>query len=298
MRFTCYDALPLFNTVVEEMSFQNAAKRSHLSKGAVSYQIKKIESELGVELFERRRSGIVLTDAGQTLWNSVRLAYGELDRTLMALHNSVKDNVSQNIAIAMHTYFSSRWLSPRLTAFMHDNPEIALRIEPINKSEDLDHKETDLAIIWSHNGPPTNKAKLIYASQTFPTASTHIAKQIKEEGFDAVQERIPLLYDSSGDQSWRYWFQLTGRHYRQGQTKLEFPDTNSRVQAVIDGQGIALWDSLVAKEIEEGSLCFFSSQGLPNSGFYLIRCKETMSPAAKQFEGWLLNNANKGVSDY
>lgn len=111
MRFTCYDALPVFNTVAEELSFQNAAQRCHLSKGAVSYQIKKIESELGTELFERRRSGIVLTPAGQTLWDSVRLAYGELDRTLLALHNAAHPPVVKSVAIAMHTYFSSRWLS-------------------------------------------------------------------------------------------------------------------------------------------------------------------------------------------
>ena len=294
MRFTCYDALPIFNRVAEELSFQNAAQRCHLSKGAVSYQIKKIESELGTELFERRRSGIVLTPAGQTLWDSVRLAYGELDRTLLSIHNAAHPPVAQSVAIAMHTYFSSRWLSPRLTGFMVDNPEIALRIEPMNATADLEGRNVDLAIVWSFDGPPTADAKLIYASKSYPTASPAVAKLILEEGFDTVRQRIPLLFDSSGDQGWRHWFYLTGRHYRPSQSKLELPDTNSRVQAVIDGQGIALWDGLVQKEIREGLLCFVSEQGLPDSGFYLVPGKEELSQGALRFEEWLLTLAVEG----
>ena len=287
MRFTCYDALPIFNKVAEELSFQNAAQRCHLSKGAVSYQIKKIESELGTELFERRRSGIILTPAGQTLWDSVRLAYGELDRTLLALHNAAHPPMAKSVAIAMHTYFSSRWLSPRLTEFMVDNPEIALRIEPMNVTADLEGRDVDLAIVWSFDGPPAPEARLIYASFSYPTAAPAVAKMIKQEGFDAVHQRIPLLFDSSGDQGWRHWFKLTGRHYRPCQAKLELPDTNSRVQAVIDGQGIALWDGLVQKEIDAGHLCFVSEQGLPDSGFYLVPGKDNLSRAALKFEEWL-----------
>ena len=288
MRFTCYDALPIFNKVAEELSFQNAAQRCHLSKGAVSYQIKKIETELGTKLFERRHSGIVLTPAGQTLWDSVRLAYGELDRTLLALHNAAHPTGVKSVAIAMHTYFSSRWLSPRLTGFMIDNPEVALRIEPMNVTADIENRDVDLAIVWSYDGPPTADSKLVYASASYPTASPAISKLIEEEGFDIVCQRIPLLFDSSGDQGWRHWFQLTGRHYRPSQPKLELPDTNSRVQAVIDGQGIALWDGLVQKEIDEGTLCFVSEQGLPNSGFYLVPIKDGLSGAAVRFEEWLL----------
>ena len=174
---------------------------------------------------------------------------------------------------------------------MELTPEIALRIEPMNKTTDLEGLDVDLAIVWSFDGPPTTDAKLIYASASYPTTSPAIAERIAEEGFDAVRQHIPLLFDSSDDKGWRHWFQLTGRHYRPSQPKLELPDTNSRVQAVIDGQGIALWDGLVQKEIDEGTLCFVSDQGLPNSGFYLIPIKDGLGTAAIRFEEWLLNTS-------
>ena len=153
--------------MAKELSFQNAAQCCHLSKGVVSYQIKKNESELGAELFERRRSGIMLTPAGQTLWDSVPLPYGELDRTLLATHNAAHPPVAKSVAIAMHTYFSSRWLSPRLIGFMVDNPKIALRIEPMNVTADLEARDVDLTIVWSFDGPPTADTKLIYTSTSY-----------------------------------------------------------------------------------------------------------------------------------
>jgi hypothetical protein len=39
-----------------------------------------------------------------------------------------------------------------------------------------------------------------------------VAQAIAQEDFDVVRQRIPLLFDSSGDQGWRHWFKLTGRH--------------------------------------------------------------------------------------
>ena len=53
MRFRIFDGLKLFCTVAEKMSFTAAGETLHMSKGVVSYQIAKLEDELGFQLFER-----------------------------------------------------------------------------------------------------------------------------------------------------------------------------------------------------------------------------------------------------
>ena len=60
MRFRSFDSLNIFRTVAERMSFTAAAEALNMSKGAVSYQIAKLEEELGLRLFERRE--------GETRW--------------------------------------------------------------------------------------------------------------------------------------------------------------------------------------------------------------------------------------
>ena len=52
--------------------------------------------------------------------------------------------------------------------------------------------------------------------------------------------------------------------------RLVIPDSNDRVQAVIDGQGIALWDALVQYELNSGVLCYLSEVALDDAGYYLV----------------------------
>lgn len=63
------DQILYFSTVVEEGTISGAAKRLHMSQPPVSMQIKNLENELGVKLFERGARQIRLTEAGKTLYS-------------------------------------------------------------------------------------------------------------------------------------------------------------------------------------------------------------------------------------
>ncbi len=67
MRFKSYDNLRLFTVVARHLSFTAAAAELHLSKGAVSYQITRLENELGFEVFSRQKRGVTLTEEGNRL---------------------------------------------------------------------------------------------------------------------------------------------------------------------------------------------------------------------------------------
>ncbi|HEY1496777.1 MAG TPA: LysR family transcriptional regulator, partial [Candidatus Solibacter sp.] len=59
--------LRVFRIVAEELSFTRAAERLFLTQPAVTMQIKNLEEELGLRLFDRTGQRIVLTPAGQIL---------------------------------------------------------------------------------------------------------------------------------------------------------------------------------------------------------------------------------------
>ena len=83
-----------------------------------------------------------------------------------------------------------------------------------------------------------------------------------------------------------------GFPYKERTDTLTVPDPNVRVQAVIDGQGIALFDALVNPEIEAGRLVQISSHQLDDYGYFLAYLSGALSdPNVEAFAIWLLRNS-------
>ena len=71
--------------------------------------------------------------------------------------------------------------------------------------------------------------------------------------------------------------------------RLVIPDSNDRVQAVIDGQGIALWDALAQDELDSGGLCYLSQVALDDAGYYLVYTESVneRSTIVSTFVDWI-----------
>src|SRR6201995_867631 len=71
-----------FVAVAEDLPFRRAAERLHLAQPSVSQQIRTLEAELGVALFERNRRGATLTPAGNALLDEARDLLSRADRAV------------------------------------------------------------------------------------------------------------------------------------------------------------------------------------------------------------------------
>lgn len=283
MKFRSYDALRVLDAVAKRLSMTEAAHDLSRSKGAVSYQINKLEAELGFVLFDRTDSGLVLTDAGRSLWHVSQGALSQIDREVAHLRGHARNTVT----VGALTYFAARWLSPRLTRFFEDHPGISLRIEPISSIEALDRTNVDLAILWGVNEWPNVPCERLLTLPSIPTANASLAKHVVKVGLENALHSISLLGDSSGDAGWRAWHEVAGLRYEPIHSALTIPDSNSRVQAVIDGQGLALWDDLVAPEFQDGKLKALTNTHLHTSGYFIIFPEHRMTDSTDDFVSWL-----------
>jgi LysR family glycine cleavage system transcriptional activator len=66
------NSLRTFEVAGRRMSFTRAAEELHITQGAVSYQIRELESRLGINLFHREIRKVTLTDAGERLHKVTR----------------------------------------------------------------------------------------------------------------------------------------------------------------------------------------------------------------------------------
>ena len=283
MRFRSYDALKTFDAVARTLSMTKAADEMHQSKGSISYQVGKLEAELGLRLFERAHAKLELTEEGRRLWHVSQTAMSQIDREI----EDLRGTASGAVTVGALTYFSSRWLSPRLTRFFEANPGISLRIEPINSVDMMRSVKVDMAILWGIDGWEGHKSELLLSLPAVPTASRAVAEQVRQLGLAEAVRQLPLLGDSSGDSGWRAWHAAAGLPYAPSRSSLTIPDSNSRVQAVVDGQGIALWDDLVAPEIDDGTLVRLSDVGVKDAGYRILFTERPMSQSAEAFLDWL-----------
>ena len=81
-RLPSLNALRAFEAAARHLSFTRAADELHVTQAAISHQVKTLEEQIGILLFQRRNRQLILTDAGQTLLPDLIAAFDAMDSAL------------------------------------------------------------------------------------------------------------------------------------------------------------------------------------------------------------------------
>ncbi|QOF75080.1 hypothetical protein IG197_31730 (plasmid) [Aminobacter sp. SR38] len=107
-----------------------------------------------------------------------------------------------------------------------------------------------------------------------------------------------MLGDHSGSAAWEDWHRVAGLPFRAREAILTIPDPNVRVQAVIDGQGIALNDELVGPEMDAGRIFRLSDHQVDEYGYFLAYEPGAMTnPDVAAFAQWLTSIGDRPLTD-
>jgi DNA-binding transcriptional LysR family regulator len=90
--------LRYFVAVAEELHFRRAAERLHVAQPAVSEQVRKLEEELGVRLFDRTQRSVSITDAGAALLEEARRVLHQAEIAITAARNA-RDRATTRLRI-------------------------------------------------------------------------------------------------------------------------------------------------------------------------------------------------------
>lgn len=126
--------LRYFVAVAEELSFTRAAERLHMAQPALSVQIRQLEGELGVSLFDRSRRSISLTEGGSVMLTEARRLLALLDNAVELVRRTGSGAVGR-IAIGFVPSASNAALPPLLRRFSQTHPEVAMHLREMAPGE-------------------------------------------------------------------------------------------------------------------------------------------------------------------
>ena len=295
-RLPALDGLKVFESAARHLSFSSAASELCISKGAVSYQISKLEQQLACTLFKRSVRQVYLTEAGQLLLQTTRHCFGELDRTLVQLRD---DNDQAAVTVATTTYVAARWLSSRIARFNERYPEVAVLLQhPVNPAS-FSLADFDIAVRWQRCDEIAHRDQL--AQLTMPLYPVVSPQLLRRHGLDpaasldpadwaaAVLLQLPLLDEDRQQDLWCEWFTSAGVDFSQiTNPRRTISDANVRVQAAVDGQGLILADAMMQTEIDNGLLVAPFAAQLHGYGYALLAAPSRPTrPNAEALRQWL-----------
>lgn len=140
--------LTYYRVICEEGSISKAAERLFISKQALSRALRRLEAELGSQLFERAASGLMPTEKGQRFYRHSAAILNSWDQAMADMRaGDDSKRIPLRVGFAFMSYHL--WSDSKRTAFEESHPDIALQISHKSSKlllEELDKRELDVAV--------------------------------------------------------------------------------------------------------------------------------------------------------
>ncbi|MAY61897.1 MAG: LysR family transcriptional regulator [Rhizobiales bacterium] len=284
--------LQAFECAARHGSFTQAAAELNLTQSAVSRQIRTLETQLGVTLFERVRRRVVLSAIGRSLLPSVLRILAQSEEMVQRAMASADGRSSLSLS-ALPT-FASRWLLPRLADFTARHPDIVVNIASHSLPFDLAEEDFDLAIhygqpVWAHASCTYLCSEVILPVGSPGLLSRHSVHRV--EDFSGC----PLLHLATRPRQWADWFEQNGGTGLLAFHGHRFDQFNMIIEAATAGLGFALLPRyLIEGELSSGRLKVVIDRSLTTENNYYLVSPEgkTDIPASRAFEAWILSQVS------
>src|SRR4249919_517668 len=162
------NALKAFEAAARHESFTRAAEELFVTQGAVSHQVKALEIELGIKLFNRERQRLIITEAGRDYLTVLRDAF---DRMAVGTERLIQRQSAGVLTVSTSPDFAAKWLVHRLGRFAEAHPGIDLRVSATLHHVDFAREDVDLAVRHGDGNWPGLDVVRLSSEQLFPVCS-------------------------------------------------------------------------------------------------------------------------------
>lgn len=253
--------LKVFESVYRLKSMTLSAQELFLTQSGVSQHIKSFETELGLNLFVRNRSGLFATEQADLLYQSYTQAFGQINQTLSQIKGTNRSELEGIVRIGIPTEFGNNVVIPYLSAWAKKHTQVKFDFifgYGLNMSEQLEKGEVDLAFIdsFQKNGKMSSRVVFQESLNLVTTADYLKEKKLtfKSKQRENINELLQMDYlDYEHQESiLRLWFKY---NYNKKNVGLNIRAWAMNVQGVASlvrqGLGVAILPDHVTEKLQK-----------------------------------------------
>lgn len=262
------NALRAFEVSGRRLNFRAAAEELGVTQGAVAQQVRALEDQLGLRLFQRLARGLALTAYGTAYLADVTRAFDTLAEATARLLDR-----PEMVTITATPTVATRLLIPRLAELYAALPDIDLRTVATEALADFDRDQVDIAVRLTRPPFPANlQAQLLFRQELVAVASPHLVKGLTLPLSGEQLRKLPLLHDSHDH--WPVFLRT-----REKLPGAAFNHTTLALDAALAGRGVVLaCRAFVMADLEAGRLVQVTdATATIGPDYYLVR-KRSSSP--------------------
>jgi DNA-binding transcriptional LysR family regulator len=294
-RIPSLNALRAFESAARLQSFSKAAAELDVTQGAISRQIKGLEEFLGFDLFDRVHAGVLLTPVARTYASKVLQAFDLIGHATDELLVGRKNAVSPGTVLTIHGYsiVLDYWLTPLLSRFQLDHPEIVIRFFP-KAGNDIDFADDDIDVsiqLWERPDRRFN-SDFLFADELAPMCSPLLLKDGIPLRSPLDLARLELLHARQRADDWRDWFTVAGYTMPPRAFPTTIWEFGVLYDCLLQGRGVAMVHLALTEHLrDKGDLIVpFSIALRRESSWHLVsRPEDALKPKIVLFRRWLLD---------
>lgn len=205
MRLPPLIAVRFFEATARHASVRRAAEELHVTPGAVSQQVRKLEAFLGCALFERQPRGLALTAAGRDYQAACAEGLAVIGHATSRIAST---NRRHAVLVSCTPGFAVQWLVPRLHGFLELHPDMDVHVGSTNRAVDLAAEGVHFAVRHGQGVYPGLKSEVLVADDLVPVCSPRLLAPRKTARVADITSTRLLHDEHRGD--WRLWCKAHG----------------------------------------------------------------------------------------
>ena len=282
-------AIRAFEAAARLGSFMRASRELGTSSASVSYHIRRLETDMGLQLFVRLPHSVKLTEAGSMIAGEASRAFDALRATFCRASQIDEGRLSLTVLPT----FGTTWLAPKLGLFRNRHPEFHVALSVSSEPEDLSGGRFDAAVRNGDGNWPGLRTTQLFPSIFMPLCAPALLGEAASLGRPGAESDVPLLGRTDW---WTAWYKALGRDWAPTPSRVgtTLAAEHLDVAAALGGHGIVIASPILFHdEIRAGRLVpahhLVASAG--RSFWLAYPVSRHSSPKITALRDWILDEA-------